>query len=136
MKQNKPTYTNKSTVIIPLKNLHITKQTDNTHAEITIDWSCEEYSGMPTTATLKIQKTNKPTTESDKTNSLYKWGGYPTFIQGHIQPLSEDGRLYHYICTIQNDWGDMGNANIFALIGEWENDTLTVQDVYVEASCH
>ncbi len=128
--------TNESFVVIPLRYLYITNQTDNTVVEITIDWSCDEHSGMPTSAKLKICKSDKPVTENTKNDSLYKWAGFPIFTQGHIQPVSEDGRLYHYICTIQNDWGDMGNANIFALIGDWEDDNLVVEDIFVEASCH
>ena len=141
MKFQQPIYTDKSTVTIPLKNLYITDQQDNTNVEITIDWSCEEYSGMPNDATLTIKRTTNPPTPTQKPNSLYKWGGYPEFVQTPIQPISDDGRLYHYICTIKNDWGDMGNANIFALIAkpneaaQWKDDQLQIEDIFVEASC-
>ena len=46
------------------------------------------------------------------------------------EPCSDDGLPYTYICTIENDWGDMGNGNIFALIRDFK-----VEDVWVEASC-
>ena len=137
MKWLNPIYTDESSVIIPLKYFHIRNQTDNaTVVEITIEWSCDEYSGMPKSAKLKICKSDKPITESTDHNGLYKWAGFPIFVQNCVQPISDDGRLYHYICTIQNNWADMGNANIFALIGDWEDDILVVEDVFVEASCH
>lgn len=126
-------YTDESSVVIPLKYFYFA---DVANVEITIDWSCDEEWGMPNSASLKIFKSDKPLTESGKPHSLYKWAGFPEFKQGTWHPMSEDGRLYHYICTIQNKWGDMGNANIFALIGGWEGDELIVEDVFVEASCH
>jgi len=129
-------YTNESSVIIPLKHFYISDQTDNTIVEIAIEWSCDEYSCMPDSAKLDIYKSNKPVTESGKSNFLYKWAGFPEFIQNKFQPISDDGRMYHYICTIQNNWGDMGNANVFALIGDWKDDILVVEDVFVETSCH
>ena len=56
--------------------------------------------------------------------------------------MSDDGRHYKYICTINNYWGDVGNGNIFALLEkDWDDEAgdfvgFIVEDVYVEASCH
>jgi hypothetical protein len=135
MKFFKSICTDQPSVIIPLKYFYIADQTDNAVIKIAIEWSCDEHSCMPVSAKLDICRSNDEATENEE-GGFYKWAGFPEFIQSNFQPISDDGRLYHYICTIQNDWGDMGNANVFALLGGWKDDRLIVEDVFVEASCH
>lgn len=63
-----------------------------------------------------------------------KWGGYPIFIQNEVNPISDDGRPYVYLCTVNNEWGDSGNCNIFILVRKGELG-YEVEDVYMEYSC-
>lgn len=44
-----------------------------------------------------------------------KWGGSPRFLQNEFWPVSNAGIQYDYLCTIDNEWGDFGNCNIFIL---------------------
>lgn len=102
-------------------------------------------SGMPTGGTVKLEPTDEEVTKSTKRNGehcsgpdynyrhtsyLYKFGGFPNFIQNGMEPAADDGFPYDYICTIENGWGDSGNGNLFALIRDGE-----VKHVIVEASC-
>jgi len=64
-----------------------------------------------------------------------KWGGFPEFVQGEVVPVSEDGRPYQYICTVNNNWGDNGNCNIFILFSGAKFNQK-IEDIYLEASCH
>ena len=107
---------------------------DGIKCKLSIDVEYDEYSAMPMSAQLSIAKTDEPLSTSDNKSYYFKWGGYPVFVQSECSPMSEDGRLYKYICTINNSWGDMGNANIFALLSPSE-EGFTVEDVFVEASC-
>lgn len=116
---------------------------DGIKCKITIEVEYDESSSMPIDAKLDIKKTEDPLTESDDHPRCYfKWGGYPEFIQNEVCPMSDDGRHYKYICTINNYWGDAGNGNIFALLEkDWDDEDgdfvgFIVEDVYVEASCH
>lgn len=66
-----------------------------------------------------------------------KWGGSPRFVQSEYYPMAEDGTRYDFICTIENDWGDCGNCNIFILTepSDSSDTPFTILDIYVEASC-
>lgn len=70
-----------------------------------------------------------------------KWGGYPHFLQGECWPATDEGIPYDFLCTVENEWGDMGNCNIFILTKKVECDVLRenyhyeIVDVYMEASC-
>lgn len=101
--------------------------------KVSIDVEYDEHSAMPTDAKIDIVRTDEELTKSSsKTNNYYKFGGYPIFIQTPVEPMTDSGKPYTYICTINNNWGDMGNANIFALISDSDDN---IEDVYVEASC-
>lgn len=64
-----------------------------------------------------------------------KWGGWPEFIQGEIWPATDDGNPFDYLCTINIQWGDNGNVNIF--ISTQKTATgYEVLETYLEASCH
>jgi len=68
--------------------------------------------------------------------SYVKWGGYPHFKQGEVVPISDDGRKYEYICTVDNGWGDSGTCNLFILFSKnevWPGPEI--EDVYLEYSC-
>ena len=70
-----------------------------------------------------------------------KWGGYPNFLQGECWPATDEGIPYDFLCTVENQWGDMGNCNVFILTKKVECDVLKdnyhyeIVDVYMEASC-
>lgn len=70
-----------------------------------------------------------------------KWGGYPNFVQGECWPATDEGIPYDFLCTVENQWGDMGNCNVFILTKKVECDVLKdnyhyeIVDVYMEASC-
>lgn len=91
--------------------------------------------GMPVDANIQIEAVNasEPMKSNAvaRRNTFYKFGGWPDFIQNPCEPVAEDGTPYTYICTVNNNWGDCGNGNVFALI----RDGFKVEDVYVEASC-
>lgn len=135
MQNFQPIYNNSPEAI-----MHI----DGIKCKISIEVEYDEMGGMPLSAKVEINKTEEPLSVSDTIKgkygpqvnilSYYKWGGYPRFIQNEVCPMSEDGRLYRYLCTINNNWGDMGNGNVFALIKPSEKG-FDVEDVYVEASC-
>ena len=100
--------------------------------KVTIDVTySEDPAGMPEYASVSITPTEEPLTINKSVNGYYKFGGSPHFIQNEFHPADDDGFPYCYICTLNNEWGDCGNGNIFALI---KNDQ--VLDVFVEASCH
>jgi hypothetical protein len=95
-----------------------------------------------TTNDLKIKVVSFEASDSELTegvdscrNYFVKWGGAPRFLQGDQWPMSEEGIPYDYLCTVENEWGDGGNLNVFILT-EKVNDCYTVSDVYTEASCH
>ncbi len=95
-----------------------------------------------TTTDLKIKVVSFEVSDSELTegvpscrNYFVKWGGAPRFLQGEVWPMSEKGIPYDYLCTVENEWGDGGNLNVFILT-EKVNDCYTVSDVYTEASCH
>jgi hypothetical protein len=98
------------------------------------DIEFEDISVMPIKAAVQIAKTDEDLTQSNRDwNSYYKFGGFPVFLQNSVEPCCSCSRKpYTYICTLQTDWGDMGNANIFALISDSGDE---VEDVFVEASC-
>ena len=103
---------------------------------VTVDITDYDLNGAPHKANVTIMPTSDPVTvesglrKCTRSNTTYKFGGYPEFLQNIHEPTAPDGLPYTYICTINTPWGDSGNANIFALIrGE------SVEDVYVEASC-
>lgn len=100
--------------------------------KVEVDVEYDDYCAMPIDAIVKIERTDEALSLSGKHNEYYKFGGYPIFIQSSYEPIGENGKPYTYICTIQNDWGDMGNANIFALISDCGEK---IEDVFVEASC-
>lgn len=108
------------------------------------DIELEDYSSMPIDAKVKIEPVGDleqidvnpdPTRPrpifGGRRKPYLKFGGWPDFIQNECEPVAEDGTPYTYICTINNDWGDSGNGNVFALI----RDNFFVEDVYIEASC-
>jgi uncharacterized protein YwqG len=91
----------------------------------------EEIPAMPVSAKVDISLTEEPVTISDESGwCRYKFGGYPHFIQGEVLPTDDNDQPYAYICTIESNWGDCGNGNVFALIKDDK-----VVDVYVEANC-
>lgn len=106
--------------------------------QVTVDIEHDEDSGMPIHAKVEILFEGfRPLTPSGKSNCYYKFGGWPEFTQLPIEPMAEDGTPYTYICSVNNNWGDMGNANVFALVRyDAVNCWVFVEDVYVEASCH
>ena len=64
-----------------------------------------------------------------------KWGGWPHFIQDEVWPASDDGIPFDYLCTINTEWGDAGNVNIFILTTKTAAGYVVLES-YVEASCH
>lgn len=103
--------------------------------EINIKVDYEEDSAAPIDANLRIDFTEKPLTEKSTTRGYYKWGWFPTFLQNEVYPTAADGRPYTFICTVCNNWGDCGNANVFALLKEHDTGFF-IEDVYVEYSCY
>lgn len=92
--------------------------------------------------TLKVKVASFNATDAKLTEGLIstrgyfvKWGGAPRFLQGDRWPMSEEGIPYDYLCTVENEWGDSGNLNVFILT-EKVDDCYTISDVYTEASCH
>lgn len=77
--------------------------------------------------------------------SYAKWGGSPRFLQNELWPMSDAGIQYDYLCTIENEWGDAGNCNIFILTecniplnGLEQANTVPsyrIVDSFMEASC-
>ena len=124
-------YTNRYTAIIFI---------NGKKCRVTIsDIELEDYSSMPIDAKVKIEPVgdseqidvNQDSDYNGRRKPYFKFGGWPDFIQNECEPVAEDGTPYTYICTINNDWGDCGNGNVFALI----RDNFFVEDVYIEASC-
>jgi|694.fasta_scaffold12015_39 hypothetical protein len=128
--KNADIYTNENSVVMYLQAKKY---------KVTVDVEYEDY-GMPRSATVVIEPSDEPVTESLRDPNLayhynpwsayYKFGGFPVFIQNPVAPCTNEGKPYDYICTINNHWGDDGNGNVFALI----NDGV-VEDVYIEANC-
>jgi hypothetical protein len=123
-------YTNEPNVVMYLNGVKC-------KVSVEIIYDDYETPGMPINAKVNIEPTEEPLTVGIKRMAYqcrqpayYKFGGFPVFLQMVSEPCSDDGLPYTYICTIENDWGDMGNGNIFALIRDFK-----VEDVYVEASC-
>ena len=124
MKSPSSIYANYPSVVMYLNGLKY---------KVSIDVKYEEYSAMPVDAKVEIERTEAELTKSSgNRNDYYKFGGFPIFIQNPVEPMAENGKPYTYICTVQNDWGDMGNANVFVLI---DDSGETIEDVYVESSC-
>ncbi len=94
-----------------------------------------DYDGVPSKAIIEEWNITDKKLEETKNASYVKWGGYPIFVQSEIIPMSDDGKEYFYLCTIDNDWGDSGNCNVFVLLEESEFG-LIPKDVFLEASCH
>lgn len=125
-------YTNDNTVVMFL-------QGKKYKVTVNFEFNDRECGGMPTGGKITIVPTDEELTVSlDNSKGrhyrdsryLYKFGGFPSFIQNAVEPAADDGCPYDYICTIENGWGDSGNGNLFALIRNG-----VVEDVYVEASC-
>ena len=116
---------------------------------VSVNVKYDDHTAMPISAKVEIKPTHEQLTKSSAREEYYKFGGWPEFVQFPVEPASEDGMPYTFICTINNSWGDSGNANIFALISNnihsvvdpisGDNlgfiNMLEVDDVYVEASC-
>ena len=85
---------------------------------------------------IRFEDTNKPLTVEKPRSDYVKWGGYPDFKQSEVIPVSDDGREYKYLCTVYNNWGDMGTCNIF-ILREISCDQVinVIEDIYLEASC-
>lgn len=64
-----------------------------------------------------------------------KWGGWPQFLQAEIWPASDAGIPFDYLCTINTEWGDAGNVNVFILTAETAGGYVVLES-YIEASCH
>lgn len=125
MKFKGPVWTDDTHAIVPIKGQNFFIAFDIEH----------DMDGVPFKANIVdyVETTFPATQEKDNIRYFYvKWGGYPDFKQGELVPFSDDGREYTYLCTVYNDWGDMGNCNLFLLMGE---DGVTIEDVYLEASC-
>ena len=124
MKSLSSIYTDSPNVVMYLNGLKY---------KVSIDVEYCESSAMPTDAKVEIERTDEELTKSSgNCSDYYKFGGFPIFIQNSVEPMADNGKPYTYICTINNDWGDMGNANIFALISDSGEE---IEDVFVEASC-
>lgn len=90
---------------------------------------------------LRVKVVSFKSTDAELTKGLthtrvyfIKWGGAPRFLQGDRWPMSEEGIPYDYLCTVENEWGDSGNLNVFILT-EKVGDCYYISDVYTEASC-
>lgn len=74
--------------------------------------------------------------------NFVKWGVCPRFLQEECWPATDEGIPYDFLCTVENQWGDMGNCNIFILTKKVECDVLRenyhyeIVDVYMEANCY
>lgn len=119
-------YTSENSVVMYL---------NNRKCRVTLDMKFDDC-GYPESAKISIQHAleNEPLTVSGEPNEWYKFGGFPEFVQSPVEPI-KDGKPYTFICCIRECWGDCGNANIFALITESDNNEFIVDDVYVESSC-
>lgn len=97
-----------------------------------------EYDNHGIPDRCSVQFTSAPHAELTKsTNHNYevKCGGWPEFIQGEIWPATDDGNPFDYLCTINTQWGDAGNVNIF--ISTQKTATgYKILETYLEASCH
>mgnify|MGYP000349606539 CR=1 FL=1 len=119
--------------------------TDDLSAVIEIDGSpvdielelLYDNEGIPSKVNvIRFEDTSKPLTIECPRSDYVKWGGYPDFKQSEVIPVSYDGREYKYLCTVYNNWGDMGTCNIFVLFKQDYNGvTMQVEDIYLEASC-
>ncbi len=85
-------------------------------------------------AKVTVVETDEPLTSITNNRAAYVWGWCPIFRQDTAYPVSDDGRPYTFICTIDNSWGDSGTNNVFALIN-MSSTGYEVEDVYVESSC-
>lgn len=125
MEFKRPVWTDDTHAIVPIKGQNFFIAFDIEH----------DNNGVPFRANItEYVETTFPATK-EKNGSKYryvKWGGYPDFRQSEVVPFSNDGREYSYLCTVYNNWGDSGNCNLFILMGE---DGVTIEDIYLEASC-
>lgn len=113
-------YTNEPYTNIVLPNHHV----------VGVSVSLEYDHAVPKKATVNIGNSYDSVETSEY--GIYKWLGIPDFIQSTKWPYSkETGKPYMYLCTIYDEWGDMGNNNIFV-----ELDGEDLVDVYHEYSCH
>ena len=88
--------------------------------------------GIPSTARIiEFAPTDK---KRNPIGDFVKWGGSPEFRQCEYYPLSDNNAVYDYICTVNNNWGDMGNSNLFILFDK-SKDVWEILDVYLESSC-
>jgi hypothetical protein len=137
MKNTSSIYTNEPNVVMFLNGVK---------CKVSVNIIYDDYHspGMPIDAKISIERTDEPLTVgiqpanngwSNRHTADYKFGGYPFFLQNVVEPCSNDGLPYTYICTIQNNWGDLGNGNVFALIRNFDVDKIAIEDVFVEASC-
>lgn len=99
--------------------------------KIEIEPQHNSQTGIIDRVNIKINKTEEDLTKEGRSGYYYKWGGWPIFRQQSVIPASDDNKPYTYICTINNDWGDMGNVNVFVLIDE----NFCVKDIFIETSC-
>jgi hypothetical protein len=77
-----------------------------------------------------------PTTQplSEDRGSYVQWGGWPKFRQDSINPYSNDGRPYDFLCMVDNGWGDSGTCNIFVLVKQGQIG-YEIEDLFMEYSC-
>lgn len=126
MKYFEPIYDDGPTVIMPIEGII---------CKVTVTVRYNEKIWMPIDADVIIEPTDEPFINKDNyKDSYFKFGGYPEFRQGEVVPMSHDNKQYTFICSILNNWGDMGTGNVFALVRVNDNK-ITVEDVFVEASC-
>jgi hypothetical protein len=92
-----------------------------------------EFTRVDKTAELTISCDYLATFES---RFYVKWGGSPRFIQSEYYPINSDGMIYDFLCTVENCWGDGGNCNIFIDTTIGEDNTLVINDIFVESSCY
>lgn len=94
------------------------------HIVVEINYSDTEV--IPDSCLVELEETDKEENychidrySSHSRNNYIKWGGYPDFIQGTIYPKSENPlHEVYYLCTVYDEWGDMGNNNVFLILDE------------------
>lgn len=91
-------------------------------------WSCEGKS-------ISLTPTEEPISEGVKNCGcrafhLYHFFGQPRWVQSPCYPAYKGKPCYHLV-TVENDWGDSGNWNIFISLDE--NDVPNA--VFFESFC-
>lgn len=121
-------YTNEPTAIMFINGVK---------CRVTVDISYDDHA-MPVDAKVQIETVSESepicTNQEKISQAYYKFGGWPDFVQNKWEPVADDGTPYTYICTVECNWGDSGNGNVFALIRRGQLG-FVVEDVFVEASC-